>query len=301
MEQEIDVLRHKGKITIDQLKRKVNYIWNRIPKKLCSKVVNKFNDLVKTVYENKGNKENRKNRKEKKKLTPCVSLKTKHRFINKFFGCYGDDIKRIAYSEKTLKAIRKMYQAFLKTEIVFYKKVIQSIQAYNRKCRSTKKGVSNLNVDDYCSTSIQYIENINVAKEVLLEGIEVMDEDKFWELFSDKVKENLVCNETLTNRSLKIENLIANNPHDQNLTIFNIINKVRDIEFDGDKDVEAFYNKIKAFIKNESATTTNTLTAADTSEIDIISDLSIEHVGDNESVGNEAEEEIFIDKKRKRK
>jgi hypothetical protein len=301
MEQEIDLIRFKGKITIDKLKRKVNYIWNRIPKKLCAKVVNKFNDLVKTVYDNKGNKENNKNRKEKKKLKACIPLKTKHRFFNKFFDGYEDDISRIAYSEKTLVAIRAMYKTFLKSEISFYKKVIVAIDAYKRRSRSIVKGISNEKTNNYCSDSSDYIKGIIKIKDLLLEGIDSMNEDNFWDLFSSKVKENLICNETLTNKNLKIENLIANNPHEQNLKIYEIINRVKNnIEFsEAEKDVEAFYNKIKEFINQENITTNASLTAADTSMIDI-SEISI---CDDEEIchDDELNEYIFTEKKRKRK
>jgi hypothetical protein len=296
MEQEIDLIRNKGKITIDQLKRKVNYIWNRIPKKLCSRVVNKFNDLVKTVYENKGNKENNKNRREKKKLKPCLPLKTKHRFLNKFFDNYVDDIHRIAYSEKTLITIRNMYKAFLRMEIAFYKKVILAVGAYNRSSRPTKKGISNEKISNYCSKSIEYIEGIINTKDILFNEVDVMDEDKFWGLFPNKVKENLICNETLTNRNLKIENLIANNSDEQNRSIHDIMTTIRKIEFEeGEKDLKSFYNKIKEFIKQETSTT-----LADTND-DVLSELSFDYFDDDKNGEDDEKMLIFTDRKRKRK
>jgi hypothetical protein len=249
MEQEIDLIRHKGKLTIDQLKRKVNYIWNRIPKKLCLKVVSKFNDLVKTVYANNGNKENRKNRKEKKKLKTYVPLRVKFRFHNKFFDDYSDDIERIAYSKKTLKDFKDMYKALLKKEIAFYKKVLLLIDQYLIRSKPTKKGISNEKNDNYCKESKDYLTNLIACKTKCMESADDVDEDVFWGYFSKKVKENLICNETLTNKSLKIENLISNNPIDQNMKIHDIIVRVKKDSFgESEKDIKLFFNKIKDII-----------------------------------------------------
>ena len=65
MERELEKIRGKIK-TIDDLKRKVIYIWNRIPKKLCRNIVNRFDHLVKDVNKNNGNKENVKDRRDRR-------------------------------------------------------------------------------------------------------------------------------------------------------------------------------------------------------------------------------------------
>ena len=65
MERELEKIRGTIK-TIDDLKRKVIYIWNRIPKKLCRNIVKRFEYLIKVVKNNNGNKENVKDRKDRR-------------------------------------------------------------------------------------------------------------------------------------------------------------------------------------------------------------------------------------------
>jgi len=143
MERELEKMRGTIK-TIDDLKRKVIYIWNRIPKKLCRNIVKRFEHLIKVVKNNNGNKENikdRKDRRPKYKLEEIDKnkrnkLKVRLGWTNKIFEEYDDMIKRIAYNEKTFTDFKNKYKIFIRREIAFYKKVKVSIGKYNYNCRS---------------------------------------------------------------------------------------------------------------------------------------------------------------------
>ena len=144
MERELEKMRGTIK-TIDDLKRKVIYIWNRIPKKLCRNIVKRFEHLIKVVKNNNGNKENVKDRRDRRpkykleeidKKNKRNKLKVRLGWTNKIFEEYDDMIKRIAYNEKTFTDFKNKYKIFIRREIAFYKKVKVSIGKYNYNRRS---------------------------------------------------------------------------------------------------------------------------------------------------------------------
>ena len=147
MERELEKIRGTI-ITIDDLKRKVIYIWNRFPKKLCRNIVKRFEHLIEVVKKNNGNKENvkdRRDRRPKYKLDelnknegkkPKLILKHRLGWTNKLFEEYHDTIERIAYNEKTFLDFKNKYNIFIKREIAFFKKVNGFIGKYNYKRRS---------------------------------------------------------------------------------------------------------------------------------------------------------------------
>ena len=149
MERELDKIRHTFK-NIDELKRKVHFIWNRIPKRLCRRIINRFKYMLEIVLKNNGHKENRKDRRDKKPLfklskiendginddletketTPVkkkIVFKKQTSFKIKYFEEYDDKITRIAYSTTTMIKIKEIYQKFLNKEVAFLKKVNSSI------------------------------------------------------------------------------------------------------------------------------------------------------------------------------
>ena len=119
VERELENLRGKIK-TIDELKRKVIYIWNRIPKKLCRNIVKRFDHLVKDVKINNGNKENVKDRRDRR---PKFILKDRLGWTNKIYEQYSDTIERIAYNENTFQDFKRKYKIFINREIAFFKKI----------------------------------------------------------------------------------------------------------------------------------------------------------------------------------
>ena len=110
--------------TIDELKRKVNFIWNRIPKKLCRKIAMRFASMCETVKKNGGQKENRKDRKDKKPLFKLS--KNNNQFKHPFFTEYQDKIERIAYSKVTFDEFKEKYISFLDKEITFLNKILKA-------------------------------------------------------------------------------------------------------------------------------------------------------------------------------
>jgi len=119
IERELENSRRSIK-TIDELKRKVIYIWNRIPKKLCRNIVKRFDHLVKDVNKNNGNKENIKDRKDRR---PKFILKDRLGWTNKIYEQYSDTIERIAYNENTFQDFKRKYKIFINREIAFFKKI----------------------------------------------------------------------------------------------------------------------------------------------------------------------------------
>ena len=113
MERELEKIRGTIK-TIDDLKRKVIYIWNRIPKKLCRNIVKRFEYLIEVVKKNNGNKENvkdRRDRRPKYKLgefdkNKKNKLKVRLGWTNKIFEEYEDTIKRIAKMKRLSLTLR---------------------------------------------------------------------------------------------------------------------------------------------------------------------------------------------------
>ena len=141
MEAELDKTRSKTK-TLSEFKKEVNNVWNRIPKKLCAKVVRRFKTMLEIVIKNEGHKESRRCRKDKKpnvKLfefekpkddneeEPIIKGKS---FKNKFFREYPDKIERIFYSKKTLMKMKDIYKKFIDKEISFLKKIKSHIVKY---------------------------------------------------------------------------------------------------------------------------------------------------------------------------
>ena len=127
MERELDKIRHNIHSVID-LRKKVQFIWNRIPKKLCKKVVRRFNYLTETVSTNNGNKEKMKDRKDRK---PMFKLKDASGWTNKIFTSYSDDVDRISYSNDTFKKFLKRYRIFIQKEVALYKKIKVSVGSIN--------------------------------------------------------------------------------------------------------------------------------------------------------------------------
>ena len=119
MERELEKVRGKIK-TIDDLKRKVIHIWNRIPKKLCRNIVTRFDHLIKDVNKNNGNKENVKDRRDRR---PRFKLKDRLGWTNKIYEEYSDTIERIAYNENTFQDFKRKYKIFINREIAFFKKI----------------------------------------------------------------------------------------------------------------------------------------------------------------------------------
>ena len=77
-----------------------------------------------------------------------------------------------------------------------------------------------------------------------------MTEDTFWDLFSDKVKENLISMDNLFQK--KIDNLIMNNEYSQNTAIYDIIKQVKTIEFsDKEADLKLFYESFEKCIEDD--------------------------------------------------
>ena len=242
-------------MSLEEFKKKVNYTWNRIPKQLCRNIVNKFDSIVQAVYNNKGHKENKNNRKEKKPKR-IVKFRIKDRtFNNKIFNEYEDSIERIAYNDKTFLEIKKQMRLFVNTEICFYKKILVVIGSFIKNHTSRIKGISsNMKAVDSGEGYKKRVDAIIADRNELLGRLDGISQDAFWSLINNQLKENLICNNTLTNRKMKLENIMMNAQTDeQNKEIYNILKYVRkDLEFkENEKDLKEFCHQFMELMKTK--------------------------------------------------
>ena len=288
-------------MSLEEFKKKVNFIWNRFPKILCKRIVNRFDSLVQEIYNNNGNKENRKNRKEKKPKRVFKFRIKEKTFNNKMFYEYQDTIVRIAYNDKTFLELKKQMHLFQNTEISFYKKILVAIGSFINKNKSTKKGVSsNAKVFDLGDTYRKRIEAIIADRNKFLEGINEISEEAFWGLINIKLKENLICNHTLTNRKLKIENIMNVQTDEQNNVIYLILKYVKnDMDFsNNEKDLKEFCSQFFEIMKTkeQSKFTNQTIstegkTYLDDDLEDMVNKFKLKECGEEEIVEIIDEEE----------
>jgi len=126
-----------------------------------------------------------------------------------------------------------------------------------------------------------------------------MTEDAFWDLFSDKVKENLISMDNLFQK--KIDNLIMNNEYSQNSAVYDIIKQVKTIEFsDKEADLKLFYENFEKCIEDDKKANLSKTTNSTRRETNIYDNYDDD---DEEEVVVGSEDEIIEDKplvKRKR-
>jgi len=123
-----------------------------------------------------------------------------------------------------------------------------------------------------------------------------MTEDSFWDLFSDTIKENLISMDNLFQK--KIDNLIMNNEYSQNTAVFEIIKKVKNMEFsEKENDLRLFYNVFERSLvseKNANLSKTSNNTRIETNNYD---DNDDDELNENEEVLIEEYEEYEEDNK----
>jgi len=274
MERELDKVRGKIK-TIEDLKKKVIFLWNRIPKVLCKNIVNRFEYMVDTVYRNMGNKESRRDRndrrlkglKDRKDRKPEFKLKDRKIWKNKAFTEYEDQIERISYSQKTFEEFKDNYIIFLKKIIGFYKKIEVAIELYRRKQIDKKRSHSkNKEFEDLCNNYLEFVRDLKKEKENTRNNIDSLTEEEFWNSLPAPVKENLICTNSLS--VTKLDNLIMLNDDIKNEKIFTILKTVKITFKSNEKDLEDFCNKIQRLEeeKNFINTTRNSKTTNDQTE-----------------------------------
>jgi len=170
------------------------------------------------------------------------------------------------------------------------------------KKRKTGPGIAlskNKEVDNYCNTSKETIDAIIERKNKRQLDLDTMTEDAFWDLFSDKVKENLISMDNLFQK--KIDNLIMNNEYSQNTAIYDIIKQVKTIEFsDKEADLKLFYESFEKCIEDDKKANLSKTTKSTRLETNIYDN---DEDDDDEIVIESEEVEMVEDKpliKRKR-
>ena len=169
------------------------------------------------------------------------------------------------------------------------------------KKRKTGPGIAlskNKEIDNYCNTSKETIDAIIERKNQRQLDLDTMTEDTFWDLFSDKVKENLISMDNLFQK--KIDNLIMNNEYSQNSAVYDIIKQVKTIEFsDKEADLKLFYENFEKCIEDDKKANLSKTTNSTRRETNIYDNYDDEE----EVVVGSEEVEIIEDKplvKRKR-
>ena len=170
------------------------------------------------------------------------------------------------------------------------------------KKRKTGPGIAlskNKEIDNYCNTSKETIDAIIERKNKRQLELDTMTEDTFWDLFSDKVKENLISMDNLFQK--KIDNLIMNNEYSQNTAIYDIIKQVKTIEFsDKEADLKLFYESFEKCIEDDKKANLSKTTKSTRLETNIYDN---DEDDDDEIVIESEEVEMVEDKpliKRKR-
>ena len=170
-----------------------------------------------------------------------------------------------------------------------------NVDQYRSKQTGPKISVSrNKEIEKFCNTSKETIDKIIEGKIQRQQDLETMTENAFWELFTDPVKENLITCDNLFQK--KIDNLIMNNEYTQNTTVYDIIKKVKNIEF-GEKeiDLKLFYEGFQKVIEEDKKANLSKYSNGSTRR-----ETNIYDNDDYENEEIEEEEKPFIKQKRKR-
>jgi len=170
-----------------------------------------------------------------------------------------------------------------------------SVDQYRSKQTGPKISVSrNKEIEKFCNTSKETIDKIIEGKIQRQQDLETMTENAFWELFTDPVKENLITCDNLFQK--KIDNLIMNNEYTQNTTVYDIIKKVKNIEF-GEKeiDLKLFYEGFQKVIEEDKKANLSKYSNGSTRR-----ETNIYDNDDYENEEIEKEEKPFRKQKRKR-
>jgi len=170
-----------------------------------------------------------------------------------------------------------------------------NVDQYRSKQTGPKISVSrNKEIEKFCNTSKETIDKIIEGKIQRQQDLETMTENAFWELFTDPVKENLITCDNLFQKT--IDNLIMNNEYTQNTTVYDIIKKVKNIEF-GEKeiDLKLFYEGFQKVIEEDKKANLSKYSNGSTRR-----ETNIYDNDDYENEEIEEEEKPFIKQKRKR-
>jgi len=170
-----------------------------------------------------------------------------------------------------------------------------NVDQYRSKQTGPKISVSrNKEIEKFCNTSKETIDKIIEGKIQRQQDLETMTENAFWELFTDPVKQNLITCDNLFQK--KIDNLIMNNEYTQNTTDYDIIKKVKNIEF-GEKeiDLKLFYEGFQKVIEEDKKANLSKYSNGSTRR-----ETNIYDNDDYENEEIEEEEKPFSKQKRKR-
>ena len=105
LEEQLDKVRSTIK-TLDDLKEKLLFFWNRIPVSLCRSLCLRFNTLIKELHKNNGGVINENSYSKEKKQPLDFSIQWNN----------NDVIERIVYNEKTITLVKKKKIALLTNE-----------------------------------------------------------------------------------------------------------------------------------------------------------------------------------------
>ncbi len=123
LKQKLQELKHK---TLEELKAHLIFLWNRVPKGLCKKLIAQFDRKIKIIEES-GDRINILPKKKKKMV-----LKKRLRWEKKWNVDNQDDtIERIVYNDKRLLIDKKRSVKAIKKEIVAIRKVFKAVNRQN--------------------------------------------------------------------------------------------------------------------------------------------------------------------------
>ena len=170
-----------------------------------------------------------------------------------------------------------------------------NVDQYRSKQTGPKISVSrNKEIEKFCNTSKETIDKIIEGKIQRQQDLETMTENAFWELFTDPVKQNLITCDNLFQK--KIDNLIMNNEYTQNTTVYDIIKKVKNIEFsEKEIDLKLFYEGFQKVIEEDKKANLSKYSNGSTRR-----ETNIYDNDDYENEEIEEEEKPFSKQKRKR-
>ncbi len=123
LKQKLQEKKHK---TLEELKAHLIFLWNRVPKGLCKKLIAQFDRKIKIIEES-GERINILPKKKKKMV-----LKKRLRWEKKWNVDNQDDtIERIVYNDKRLLIDKKRSVKAIKTEIIAIRKVFKAVNRQN--------------------------------------------------------------------------------------------------------------------------------------------------------------------------
>jgi len=162
--------------TLEELEKKIVFIWNRIPTDYCERLFNKFINDIEQLYKN-GKIQTKKNH------YKTVNLKKE--------GTYENKIENIVYNEKTLKKFLKNKKSYLKKKIETFTNIIN--QMNNKDMIKSAKDFINSKYFDTCYKEMSdYQEKKLLEIKEEYEKIRNQTEKTYFDSLSQEKKEKII-------------------------------------------------------------------------------------------------------------